>query len=92
MNKSNGNDDGHFDIAELEDFKPEGAILDKNDLESTFKTPEHTDTTRLLLTPGNVGDDLAGLIMRTDFPSYSIMLAIASLLRKCEKHKNKPRM
>ena len=58
-------------------------ILGHDELQGLFTTSEHTDNTRLLLTPG---EDLVSLMMRTSAPSKKFVLALSLSLQECEEH------
>jgi len=81
------NDNGEGKIDEIgEEIKEEyngvpdevKAVLNQSSLQNTFFTPHNVDTTRLLLTPGEI-QDLTALLMRANVPGKKYNVAFASL-------------
>ena len=85
----NDNGDLPGEVEELLGLEPDesgrGTTLERNDLESTFRTPQQTDVTRLLISAATK-EALSGLFMRCDIPDKRFAIAMSSLISKCRRH------
>lgn len=84
----NNDGNGHEDTETLERIVP---AIEGTSIEQAYSTPEHTDNTRLLITPGDT-KEWAELLMRSAIPSRRFLLGLAVSLAKCRKHEYKPGM
>jgi len=81
------NDNGDGDYGDVGQETRPGSVLDASLLEGVFKSPEGTDTTRLLMTPGD--NEIPAVLMRSDLPNNRIILALIGYYQKCVKHEYK---
>ena len=82
---ANGNNhNAEVDEQAFEELEMHQAILNKDNVDSVFTTPQGADNIKWL---GSPGDDLVALLMRGDLPvDDAFAWAISTRIKKCRRH------